>query len=160
VTHPPQHAPAAPAAPAKKKRRILPILIPIVTFVIGIIIGSAASGSGNTTPSSQPAAPANTTQPAAQPAAQAPAQPAPAPAPAGPKTSFGDGTYQVGTDVAAGSYKSTGPRSGGIGMCYWARLKDDSGQNIIANDSSQGPTRFTAKAGEYVQVTGCDFTKA
>lgn len=83
---------------------------------------------------------------------------APSPAtPAGPLTTVSDGTYLVGTDMAAGSYKSPGSTNG----CYWARLKDDSGRNIIANDlvSGPGPARFTAKKGEYVKVSLCTFTK-
>jgi hypothetical protein len=66
---------------------------------------------------------------------------------------------KVGSDIAAGSYKTSGP-SGTLGHCYWARLKDDSGNGIIANDITSGPTRFTAKTGEYVQITGCDFTRS
>jgi hypothetical protein len=67
-----------------------------------------------------------------------------------------EGTYLVGTDMEPGSYKTTG----GDG-CYWARLKDDSGRNIIANDFSDGPMRFTVKKGEYLQISGpCLFTKA
>jgi hypothetical protein len=67
--------------------------------------------------------------------------------------------YLVGTDIAAGSYKASGPRPGGIGDCYWARLKDDSGSNIIANDLAAGATRVTVKNGEYLEVKGCDFIK-
>jgi hypothetical protein len=75
--------------------------------------------------------------------------------PPGPLTTVSDGTYLVGTDMAAGSYKSPGSSDG----CYWARLKDDGGQNIIANDFTTGQTRFTAKKGEFVKVSGCTFTK-
>lgn len=78
----------------------------------------------------------------------------PPPAPAGPLTTVSDGTYLVGTDMEAGSYKT----SGGKG-CYWARLKDDGGQNIIANNLGDGPARFTTKKGEYVEIARCTFTK-
>jgi hypothetical protein len=71
----------------------------------------------------------------------------PSPDPVKP-TSWGSGTYKVGEDIPAGSYV----RDGSTGPCYWARLRDDSGTNIIANDFSEGPIRFTAKAGEYVLV--------
>jgi hypothetical protein len=33
------------------------------------------------------------------------------------KTSFGDGVFIIGTDVAPGAYKGTAQRG-----CYWARL--------------------------------------
>lgn len=75
-------------------------------------------------------------------------------APAGPLTTVSDGTYLVGTDMEAGSYKSPGASG-----CYWARLKDDSGQKIIANNLGDGPARFTAKKGEYVEIARCTFTK-
>jgi len=79
----------------------------------------------------------------------------PAPAvPAGPLTTVSDGTYLVGTDMEPGTYKSPGSRG-----CYWARMKDDAGQDIIANNISDGPARFTAKKGEFVKINRCTFTK-
>jgi hypothetical protein len=163
---PPAETPAPPAQPAKiKKSRKWP-------WVLGILVafglGAAVGGSGGSTPAVAPAASGSTTTtvtavaPAPAPVtvtAQAAAPVAP-PAPAGPATSFGDGTFKVGTDIAAGSYKTSGPRDSAMPLCYWARLKDDSGSNIIANDNSQGPTRFTTKVGEYVQIAGCDFVKS
>jgi len=79
------------------------------------------------------------------------------PARSGPATSVGEGTYQVGEDMEAGSYKADC-----VGHGYWARLRDDSSNNIIANDLkvNGGPMRFTAKKGEFVEVSGgCTFTK-
>jgi hypothetical protein len=81
-------------------------------------------------------------------------QPVTSAAPAAPVTTLSDGVYLVGTDIEAGSYKSPG----GYG-CYWARMKDDAGDRIIANDLTDGPARFTAKKGEYVKVARCTFTK-
>ena len=48
----------------------------------------------------------------------------------GPKTTFGDGTHRVGTDIAAGTYRS----NGGSG-CYWERVRGFGGSfgEIIAN---------------------------
>lgn len=66
--------------------------------------------------------------------APAPASPAPdAPAPAVPTIS-GDGTYQVGTDIAPGTYTSGGPQ--GDSACYWKRV---SGDNIVANAMTKKP---------------------
>lgn len=153
---PPPQAPQPPPRQAKvKKTKKWPwVLGLILAFGLGAAVGSA----GKTTPASSSAAPTTVTVAAPVGGAVAPAQP-PA-APAEPKTDFGDGTYLVGTDIAVGSYKSNGPREGGVGQCYWARLKDDSGSNIIANGFGAGATRVTVKKGEYLQVTGCDFTKA
>lgn len=75
---------------------------------------------------------------------------------AGPATSVsGEGEYLVGEDIKAGTYKSAGP-SGDFG-CYWARLKDASGEfdAIIANNNLSGPGRVTLNKGEYFQTTMC-----
>lgn len=70
---------------------------------------------------------------------------------------FGDGVYLVGTDVAAGSYKTEGPDSSDIlDSCYWSRNKDDSGEldSIIANDNITGPGRVTLNTGEIFEASG------
>jgi hypothetical protein len=106
-------------------------------------------------PIQPPAAPSPvTTTPSPVTTTPAPvAPPAPA-APPSPLTTVSEGTYLVGTDMQPGTYKSAGSDG-----CYWARMKDDSGQKIIANDFASGPTRFTAKKGEFVKIAGCTFTK-
>jgi hypothetical protein len=50
-----------------------------------------------------------------------------------PYTSFGDGTYIVGTDILPGTYRSSGDND-----CYWERLSGFSGSesDIIANGSN------------------------
>lgn len=60
-------------------------------------------------------------------ASSAPAVQAPV-VPAGPATTVSAGTYEVGVDIAPGKYK---------GECvdgFRARMRDDSGNNTIAND--------------------------
>lgn len=56
--------------------------------------------------------------------------------PAGPRSNFGDGTWQVGKDITAGTYRTTGGEG-----CYWARVSDFSGslQSIQANENARGP---------------------
>lgn len=55
--------------------------------------------------------------------------------PPGPKTTFGDGTWIVGTDIAPGTYRS----SGGSG-CYWERTTGTGDlDDIIDNDNASGP---------------------
>lgn len=75
--------------------------------------------------------------------------------PEGPLASIDEGTYLVGEDVKAGSYKTSGPSDG---MCYWARNSDDSGElkSIIANDILKGPGRVTLNKGEIFETNGCD----
>jgi hypothetical protein len=59
----------------------------------------------------------------------------------------GDGTYIVGGDVQPGTYKSAGPGDRPVGMCYWARHKDTTGDtdSIIANNIGKGPQVVTIK---------------
>jgi len=70
------------------------------------------------------------------------ADPVPPP-PRGPKTSFGNGSYKVGTDITPGVYQSAGPV--GDGACYWKRVNGD---GIVAN-------AFTKKA-QTVQIEAGD----
>jgi hypothetical protein len=74
----------------------------------------------------------------------------------GPLTTFGEGTYEVGTgdgQVAPGKYKSPGPG-------YWARLRSSNGSDIIANDLKDGPMVLTVlKTDKYVEISRCTFTK-
>ncbi|MDQ2745240.1 MAG: ARC6/PARC6 family protein [Chloroflexota bacterium] len=50
------------------------------------------------------------------------------------RSSFGDGTYIVGVDMLAGTYRSSGQTG-----CYWERVKDFTGSgadSILANDNT------------------------
>ena len=63
------------------------------------------------------------------------AAPTAAPPPAGPRTTFSDGTYVVGSEVSAGTYRNSSSSSG----CYWERLSGFGGttDEIIANNFTQ-----------------------
>ncbi|MFG1809162.1 hypothetical protein [Streptomyces sp. NPDC049040] len=116
------------------------------TVAAVLAIGTAACGpaddSASSTGSSAPAAGKAT----------AGASSAPASAPAkkkedkpGAKAAFkGDGTFQVGTDIQPGTYKSSGNDDG---MCYWERDKDAKGStdSIISNDTVAGSSYVTIK---------------
>ena len=71
------------------------------------------------------------------------ADPAPPPPPPGPKTSFGDGTYAVGTDIVPGVYQSAGPVEGGV--CYWKR---SNGDGTVANAMTKKPQTVQIEAGD------------
>lgn len=75
---------------------------------------------------------------------------------AGPATSFSDGTYQVGVDIAPGRYKTSGAPASGLGICYWERDRNDSGEfsAIISNDVFKGPGSVTVKNGEFAKLSG------
>lgn len=84
--------------------------------------------------------------------ATAPAVPVAPPVAAGPATSMSDGTYEVGIDIVAGKYKTSGSDS-----CYWSRLRanDGSTDDIIDNELGAGPKIVTVKAGEYFETQDC-----
>jgi hypothetical protein len=61
-----------------------------------------------------------------------------------PKIAFSDGTYRVGADIQAGTYRSTVTSTD----CYWARLRGFGGtlDDIIANYIGNSPTIVTIAA--------------
>lgn len=66
----------------------------------------------------------------------------------------GNGTFQVGSDIKPGTYRSTGNKLG----CYWERAKDSSGglDGILANDNVVGSSYVTVKADDKIFKTrGC-----
>ena len=129
------------------------IALPLMFIVLMV----ACSPTKTTSNSAPYYGPSGTTAAATAPANAAPAKPS------GPLTQFGDGTYEVGVDVAAGRYKT--PGSGGQGIweaCYWERAKNDTGDlgSIISNENLQGPGVVTLKKGEFFKTTGgCGWTK-
>src|SRR5690348_11141865 len=127
--YPPQWTPQVPPKP---KRRRWPWIVGGIVLLL-VIIGMAGNKATST-----PQVPTAPTWQSVTPAATAPA--AAPPAQAGPQTSFGSGTFEVGSDIAPGKYKTTGPE-GGLPSCYWARLKNTDGDlgSIIANGNAQGP---------------------
>jgi hypothetical protein len=145
-----------------------PAKLPLVAGLsVALTLGAGVGVVATTSPRALPAvvtAPVTVTVTAS--ASPAPTVTVPAPpttsgraAPAGPVSRFADGTYLVGTDVEAGSYRSTGPAQGGNGHCYWARLRANGASKIVADELTTGAARFTARKGEYVQVAGCEFTR-
>jgi hypothetical protein len=69
------------------------------------------------------------------------------------KTSFGDGMYIVGTDIAPGTYKNTGAQG-----CYYARLSGfgNTLDDIIANNDTDAPAIVTIAATDKgFQSEGC-----
>jgi hypothetical protein len=81
----------------------------------------------------------------------------PPPSAPAPKTTMEtDGTYRVGTDIVAGTYRSDGRRSfeeGGESDCYWARLNDLNPTHIIANNISSGPQEVAIQPSDAAFLT-------
>ncbi len=69
--------------------------------------------------------------------------PPPADPPPGPKTSFGNGTFAVGTDIAPGVYQSEGPIEGSA--CYWKRANGD---GMVANAMTKKPQTVQIEPGD------------
>lgn len=156
--------------PPKKKRRTLKIVGITFGAVVAIIIfgGVMAAGTGATV-TKVPTQTAPTIAPTETATAPAPPAPTPAPvapiapAPTGPVTTFSDGTYQVGVDIAPGRYKTAGADpSLFANNCYTERESNDSGEfsAIIANNNTVGPYSVTVRKGEFFKADGClPFTK-
>ena len=122
-------------ADKRPRRRSLraTVLLLIIAVLANLVIIGAMVSRGNT---------ASTV--AAHPRTQPLPAPAAAPAlPPGLVTTFGEGKFVVGADIAPGTYRTTGP-SGRLD-CYWERLKRTSGttDSTIANNLGRGPATVT-----------------
>lgn len=156
--------------PAPKKPRKWPWIVGGVValfVVIGIANGDdqPSTAAVAAPPTTAPARTVTLAPPVPTPAVRTiPAAPVAPPEPAGPATTASDGTYEVGVDIEAGRYKTSGPdQSSFFPNCYWERAKDDSGEfrSIIANDNVQGPGSVTVKNGEFVKFSGgCTWAKS
>jgi hypothetical protein len=68
---------------------------------------------------------------------------------------FGEGTFIVGDDIQAGRYQAMADEGG---LCYWARLQDDTGdfESIIANNGTSGRASVTIEASDGAfESSGC-----
>jgi len=142
-----------PMPVAKQRRRWPWILGVVLAFFLGI--GAGASTVKPADQAWQPPSVATTTQHSDKitvtVSAETVTQEAAPVQPVGPATTMQSGTYQVGTDVVPGRYKTPG-----ASYCYWARLKDDSGnfESIITNGSLNGPGSLTINVGEFIELSG------
>ncbi|XKH58615.1 hypothetical protein LG293_16315 (plasmid) [Citricoccus nitrophenolicus] len=74
------------------------------------------------------------------------------------RTFPGNGTFVVGDDMKAGTYKSDAAPNSFMENCYWARLSGTSGDfgEIITNNNSQGPTTVTIRSTDVAfETSGC-----
>ncbi|MHC9296060.1 hypothetical protein ACRCUN_26655 [Mycobacterium sp. LTG2003] len=95
----------------------------------------------------------------ADPTTPAPAPPPPGvaapPAPAVPATAMDhDGIFVVGTDIEPGTYASAGPVENGT--CYWKRMADLHGGDIIDNAFTKKPQAVQIDATDKAfKTSGC-----
>ncbi|MGW1070677.1 hypothetical protein ACWD4F_40035 [Streptomyces aureus] len=125
---------------------------------MGILIGVSGSGGGKNSPSATVTVTATATRVGTgrQPAAATPSATAAPHHESKPKGEIpGDGTFLVGNDIKAGTYRTEGKNQYG---CYWARLSDTTGElnAIIANGNVQGPAIVKVAARDKAfQTTDC-----
>lgn len=68
----------------------------------------------------------------------------------------GDGVFVVGEDIKAGTYRTSGPSSGGIGSCYYAfKTGTGSDADIIDNNLIDGQATVTLKTGQIFETKSC-----
>lgn len=72
---------------------------------------------------------------------------------------FGNGTYRVGTDVAAGEYRSPAPENSIAPLCYFAvKTGEEISDQGVANE---GPSLVTLADGQTFESSGCqDWTRS
>jgi hypothetical protein len=171
---PPSGRPEASGQPRPRKVRRWPWAGAglVVGLAVGVGIGTGGAATATTTAAR---ATVTVTAPAAAPRTVTVTAPAAAPqtvtvtaaptteaAPAGPLTTFSDGTYEVGTDIVAGKYKTPGPGSTDILDSCYMEVGDGSGSlgGIDQNDNLTGPGVVTLKKGKVFKVSGgCTWTK-
>lgn len=103
-----------------------------------------ATAAATTTPTTAPATAAPTAAPTTAPTVAPTPTPEPTPSPTSEFASFGDGTWEVGTDIEPGTYRLREAPS----LCYWARLSGFGGglDDIIANGNEGAPAIVTIAA--------------
>jgi hypothetical protein len=109
---------------------------------------STLTSSKTATPTSTSTSTASSTSSSAS----ATSSPTSSPAPAG----TGAGVYQIGRDLQAGLYRTSGPPAS-KDSCWWERLSANDGEikSIIAMDSVDGPSSMTvATTDKFVQFIG------
>lgn len=158
----PAAAGAGGQAPAKKSKKHL-IGYPLVALV-AMGVGAASGGGGNTstTASGGPTTTMTTTatkteapKDAATVTETATETETVTAKPSGASSTVpGDGIYEVGRDILAGTYSSAKPDSGN---CYWARLSSTDGfDGILANNNTAGQSLVTIKASDkFFETNGC-----
>lgn len=129
-----------------------------LTALILVVFIAAAASVGNTTPPpAYGSLPGSGLNSGLVPLVPASAPDAP-PVPVGGAASFDEGSYEVGTDIQAGTYKTSGSNLEGL-PCYWARYSDTTGDfsSLITNELGNGPMVVTIKPSDaMVQTSGCD----
>jgi hypothetical protein len=150
----PHPAPSFQNAPKQKGWFLRHKVLVATLAVLGIIAIAAAAGSGSGDPATNDAGktPSSDHTRSPKPAPTEASDPSPSTTPEPEVPSYGDGTYRVGKDIKAGTY-----RSGDDGICYWASLKGFGGDidDIIANGNNSPAIVTLRPADKGFQSQGC-----
>ncbi|CDP82107.1 MULTISPECIES: hypothetical protein [Mycolicibacterium] len=129
-----------------------PMKAVIFAAALAVSAGGAFSGIAAADPET-PVPPIPAPGPPPGPVEPAPDAPPPA-APAAGKAIDHDGLFMVGTDIQPGNYASAGPVEGGT--CYWKRMADLHGGDIIDNAFTKKPQVITIEATDKAfKTSGC-----
>lgn len=147
--------PPQPPQPPKKKRSKLGIgcgvVVALIVLVVIISIATSNNGSAKTTVSSATTVATTTTS---KPTSKSDVKSTPTAKPKPQFATFGDGMFQVGKDIKAGTYRTRE----GSANCYYARLSGFTGdlKEILSNENTDAPAVVTIAAGDKgFQSTGC-----
>ncbi|MGJ9402411.1 hypothetical protein [Arthrobacter sp. KK5.5] len=70
---------------------------------------------------------------------------------------IGSGLYEVGVDVKAGKYKTTGPNGDNPVGCYYAWLSSsEADADIVDNNIVRGQAVVTLRNGQFFEIGSCD----
>lgn len=156
------YPPTAPTAPTSRKRSV-PLFVAVLAGA-GLTVVSCLGGVGvGAAGKAAPAPAASTVTVTKEVQAPAPAAStvtvtvtkevqAPPVAPPAPKTTITEGTWSVGPDIPAGTYRTVGAS----GTCYWEITKSGSnGADIVENANGGGNLTVTLKVGEDFTTERC-----
>jgi len=113
----------------KRKAGPFPLWFVIIVVFFGLIACGETGGTASTNSDSSSSSSSSTSSSST-------------PVPIDNHPHFGDGMFQVGKDIQAGTYRT---RVGSTG-CYYARLRGFDTQEIISNDNTDAPAVITIAA--------------
>lgn len=71
-------------------------------------------------------------------------------------SSIGSGQFEVGKDVKAGTYKTSGPDGDNLSGCYYEwKNSTEAGADIVDNNIVDGPATVTLRDGQFFSNDGC-----
>lgn len=162
--HPHPHAEVPPgpapwatyqAPPRKSKGKVIGWTVAGVTGAIVILCCGIGIFGADPEKAGQPASSPTVQEPTyASPTVQT-TEPTPPTKKVAQAPRFGDGTYHVGEDIPAGTYRLEVAATK-QDLCYWSKSRDAEGSDIISNDiGGVGRLQVTLKSGQWFESNRC-----